>query len=211
MADNRWVRSARMLEDRGLGGDLLLVGLALAHFLDFEPPDEKLNVKHIARACFPHLRYRTNTVKRIFEMDARTYRPPQPNWDGKCEAPMIRRDGLCGQHATGHGYLTDWDTGEQELIWSCARHHAWRQDLIKRNQAAKPQRAALPAANHGGVLAKHFPEIDWPKIWTWAAGSRWIEHPEQEPWKPPTLSLVLGESEDAVGTSRPMLTSVGAS
>jgi hypothetical protein len=209
MSDIRYARTARMLDDPDLGGDLLLVGLALARFLDFDPPGEKVNVKQISRACFPRASYRP--VKRIFEMDARTYRPPQPSWSATCEAPMIRRDGPCGQHATGHGYLTDWDTGEQEGIWSCARHHAWRMDLIRRNTAAKPQRLPLPAANHGGVLAKHFPEIDWPKIWEWATGGRWVEHPEVEPWKPPTLTLHLGDGADTGRLTRPMLAPVEAS
>jgi hypothetical protein len=212
MSDIRYARTARMLDDPDLGGDLLLVGLTYARFLDFGlPPGKKLSTNIVANCAFPGNRERHRKVKRLHEKDARTYQPPQPDWDGQCEAPMIRRAGPCGQHATGHGYLTDWETGEQEGIWSCNRHHAWRMDLIRRNKAAEPERRPIPPANHGGVLARHIPEFAWPKIWAWATDGRWVEHPESEPWKPPTLTLHLGDGAASGLSARPMLVPVEAS
>ena len=47
------------------------------------------------------------------------------------------------------------------------------------NEAARPARPPLPAANLGGVLARHFPELNWPTVWTWASRGTWKEHPEE--------------------------------
>ena len=44
------------------------------------------------------------------------------------------------------------------------------------NEAARPAHPPRPAANHRGVPACHFPELPWPKVWTWATGGTWVEH-----------------------------------
>jgi hypothetical protein len=212
MADVRLARAARLLDDPALGGDLLLAGLGFARFLDHAHPDDpKVGTAVIARRCWPDRGSRAAAYKmqRVLAGDARAYLPPH-QWDARdagCGSPMIRRDGTCGQRPKWSKLLTDWDTGERWWLLACARHVPWYDDTARANREAKPQRPPMPAANHGGLLAAHFPELDWPAIWRWATDGRWVEHPEVEPWRPPTLSIVLGDGEHDgdVPPARPLL------
>lgn len=206
MTDVRWSRSARMFDDPDLGGDLLLVGLGFARFLDFgTPPGQKLSTALVANAVYPSDRRRHWRVKHCIADDARTYRPPQRFEEGRpCGAPMIRREGLCGKAATSWKLITDWATGEQSWVLACRRHVHWYDAVVQANRESKPEKVPLPAANHGGLLARHIPEFAWPQIWVWATDEQWVEHPEVEPWRPPTLTLHLGEGETG-DAARPML------
>jgi hypothetical protein len=97
----------------------------------------------------------------VLDAAARTYRPPQPGYgEDRCRAPMTRRSGPCGRPRTCFGYLTDWATGEKTWLAACTRHDDWSQEQRAANEAARPAHPPLPAANHGGVLARHFPELD---------------------------------------------------
>lgn len=214
MSDVRYARAARMLDDPDLGGDLLLVGLGFARFLDFGMPAKplaasvgvKLSTGHVADAVFPGVRGRQRMVKRLLADDARAYRPPRHGSTGRgvCGAPMIRRDGLCGRFSTWSRLITDWETGEQSWLLACRRHVQWYDDAVRANRESEPEVIPVPAANHGGTLARHIPEFGWPKIWAWATDGRWVEHPETEPWKPPTFTLHLGDGGAGDGP-RPML------
>jgi hypothetical protein len=209
VSDARYSRSARMLDDPNLGGDLLLVGLAFARFLDFGgiPPGQRLSTNHVADCVWPALSHRAWKVKRVLADDARCYQPPlRYKEDGRrCGAPMIRRDGPCGRTATWSKLLTDWTTGEKSWLMACSRHVQWYDEIARANRESKPDVVPLPAANHGGVLARHIPEFGWPKIWAWATDGRWVEHPEVEPWRPPTLTLHLGDGDAADLSDRPAL------
>lgn len=111
---------------------------------------------------------------------------------------MIRREGLCGRHQIyASGAVTDWATGEMHHLAVCSRHKGWFDEQRWANQAAQPtqpENVPLPPANHGGVLAKHFPEINWPKFWRKLDPS-WVEHPEVVPWPKPPLTLLLGDDD----------------
>lgn len=212
MSDIRYARTARMLDDPDLGGDLLLVGLAYARFLDFGMhPGKKLTDTLIAACAFPGDRLRRRKLKRLHADDARTYSPPRQPWTGECAAPMIRREGTCGREVSRWRPVTDWRDGEVTWVGGCYRHRDWVDETARANQAEKPRRVPTPAANSGGVLARHLPEFAWPKIWAWATDGRWIEHPESEPWKPPTLTLHLGDGSEDGRATRPLLVPVEAS
>lgn len=211
MNDVRSRRLERMLDDPDLSGDLLLVGLAFARFLDFGgiPPGKRLSTGLVARSVWPTRppSLRAYTVQRTLAADARTYKPVRET--SRCGAPMVRRPGACGRGTSSYGLITDWDTGEQNDIGACSRHREWLRDLRRRNEADRPEHPPLPAANHGGILARHIPEFGWPKIWAWATDGLWVEHPEGTPWRRPTLALHLGDGEG--GGARPLLASVDAS
>lgn len=194
-------RTVQMLADPELGGALLLVGLALAGLLDLAAPraGERVRLGDVAKLVWPRTPGTRYILRRVLAGDARTYRPPEPGYgEDRCTAPMLRRAGTCGRPRSCHGYLTDWETGEQSWIAACTRHGDWWRAQRAENEAARPARPPLPAANHGGVLARHFPELPWPKVWTWATGETWIEHPEETPWPRPSLTLYLGLGDDDV-------------
>lgn len=206
MSDVRGVRSVRMLEDPELGGELLLIGLVLAARLDFGLAPAT-NMSEIGALAFREgARWSTQRVRSVMKDDIRRYRRPDSSWQDRCDAPMIRRDGPCGKAASSAymGWLTDWTTGESTLHRACSRHNDWWRQEQRRNRAAKPDIIPLPHANYGGLLRRHLPEFDWPKLWK-KLDPKWVEHPEVKPWPKPTLSLVLGDGSETGAGARPLL------
>jgi hypothetical protein len=195
-------RTVQMLADPELGGDLLLVGLALAGLLDLGAPrgGERVRLGDVAKLAWPRSPGTRYILGRVLAGDARTYRAPEPSFgEDRCTAPMLRRPGTCGRARSCYGYLTDWVTGEQNWIVACTRRGGWWNAQRAENEAARPARPPVPAANHGGVLARHFPEPPWPQVWTWATGGTWFEHPEEQPWPRPSLTLYVGDGGDEDG------------
>jgi hypothetical protein len=202
VTDVRGARITRMMADPDCGGDLLLLGCALAAFIDFGmQKTPKLNSEDVARQAWSTSAMYRWRFKDTVSKDARTYKPPRGGQ--ACMAPMQRRDGTCGKRSSWSGYLTDWETGEKTWLVACSRHGDWHRDTSRANWEAKPEKPPLPAANHGGVLARHFPEFAWPALWKWA-DPLWVEHPETKRWPKPTLTLHLGDGAEDDG-ARPML------
>ncbi|GAA3590838.1 hypothetical protein [Streptomyces osmaniensis] len=134
-----------------------------------------------------------------------------------CSAPMIRRDGQCGQHATAHADQVD-TNGWRWPVWYCRRHADWgrKQDLAYR-EALKSAPAPIP--NRGGLLPSYFTlksgDEGWVNIYEWACkwthntywktpepyGLRADDWPrpeaeeEAETWEPPVLRLVVTNGE----------------
>jgi hypothetical protein len=200
-----------MLDDPECVGDLLALGLAMAHFVDFEcDGDEPGKLGIMARRALPvppygRLRY---NLEKVIKADIRRYdhtkdKEAGSHWYVSCGAPMKRRQGPCGINATDRRLLVDHDTGREQYIGACSRpdHKHWMQSTFDRNRKGEDRPAPpLPAANTGGVLARHLPEIGWADIYL-HYDPHWSPPPEDSPWKPPTLSLHLG---DDVGPPRPV-------
>lgn len=207
MADVRARRLERIVNDPECVGDLLAVAMVLAAWLDFgvqgERPDQRLTLAAIQRRAFGGVRtqdWRYWKASRTISGDARTYRIPDVDtWT--CTAPMIRANRpTCDRPASHSGNVTDLDTGERRMHQSCGRHKDWFWRIARENRAAVKKaeergRLPLPAANHGGVLARHFPEIGWPRLWE-KLDPRWTEHPESTPTPRPTLTLHIGGGEE---------------
>jgi hypothetical protein len=205
MVDVRGTRIVSMFEDELLGGDLLLVGVAMAICLDFGV--KATTMSQLARLTWPQ---RGEDVGRrrviqTFKDDMRVYRRPPVPWEKPCGAPMIRRSGPCGKASSLYGHLQDWSTGEWSLHMACGRHREWWYAEREANAAARPDLVPLPMANHGGLLVPHFPTVNWRAFWR-RLDPRWVEHPEHTPWSRPTLQLLVGDGEGGDGT--PSLTSL---
>jgi hypothetical protein len=134
-----------------------------------------------------------------------------------CAAPMIRRDGECGKHATNHADRVD-THGWRWPIWYCSRHAEWgRKHEIAYRQALKT--APQPIPNRGGLLPSYctlksgdegwINVYEWACKWTWNSswkapepyGLRADDWPstdvqdEVETWEPPVLRLVVANGE----------------
>ncbi|MEU5742025.1 hypothetical protein ABZ784_29040 [Streptomyces tendae] len=134
-----------------------------------------------------------------------------------CAAPMIRRDGECGKHATAHADRID-TNGWHWPIWYCNRHAEWgRKHEAAYREARKTAPAPIP--NRGGLLPSYFTlkssdegwinVYEWACTWTWNRswkppepyGLRADDWPrtdaeeEVETWEPPTLRLVVANGE----------------
>jgi len=196
--DARGARIVRLIQDPDLGGDLLLVGLGLAAIYDFGMSYEN-GIDGIGDLLWssppdPHWK-----IRETFRRDFRRYQPETPRIR-LCTASMIRREDLCGRPATTWGHTTDWDTGELAYIGACTRHYGWFDAHKRANWQGKPDVVPLPYANHGGVLARHFPRVDWPDFWRRLDPS-WVEHPERTTRPRPDFSLVLGDGEGGLAAA----------
>lgn len=211
MADVRGARILRLLNDPELHGDLLLVGMAIAALRDFGSGKSKFHL--FAADLWPGRPDPVRRLRWVLAGDVRTYKPPEAARD--CQAPMQRRSGLCAQpgrevhtwrdNGTVLALMTDWVTGEYRPISACSRHVPWAERTLRANEAAKSEDPPLPLANSGGVLARHFPELNWYRLWA-NCDPFWQQHPEVKPWPKPTLEVVLGEgSSTAEDDQRPPL------
>ncbi len=98
-----------------------------------------------------------------------------------CAAPMIRRPGLCGQHAIGNDYKIDQETGWRTPLWYCRRHETWGRQLAA-HRHAEPGPEPIP--NTGGLVTSYLltkgQEQAWAKLYKEAA-----EWKRDLRWEPP--------------------------
>jgi hypothetical protein len=228
-------RIAGMLADPECVGELLLVGIGIARSLDFGDPPltdaGAVPMRIVAEQVYGNRwlpgsmlypdaqtkRADTNPYKRIrdvFHLDRRRYRPnDDTRWHAvTCGRPMVRRAGLCGRPASHTQRVTDPATGLRQWLGACSNRPCrdWLTDVMARNAADLAEHPApQPAANTGGVLERHFPEIDWWTIWR-KVDPKWTPPPEGRPFERPTLRLITvdpdGDAEaEPVVTARPAL------
>ncbi len=213
-----------MLADPECVGELLLVGVGMARCLDLgDRPwrdDGHMDLPTIAYAVYGRNRlgmdmllpdrsahgdtHPRRRVLDVFRHDRRRY---SPRFDGDrgpgmavCGRPMLRREGTCGRNASWDQQrrLTDPVTGKRHTVGACSQPkcRAWYADLLARNAAElKAHPAPVPAANTGGVLERHLPELDWWKIWA-HVDKDWTPPPEGERFVKPTLTLLVGDPDE---------------
>lgn len=213
-----------MLTDPDCVGELLLVGIGMARCLDLGEPgwvDGHMPMPLIAEAIYgtrplptrlvgvgkPHTTADSDPRRRIsavFRSDRRRYDPDfdaGPAWHGvTCGRPMLRRDGLCGRNTSRSRRLTDPADGSRRWVGACSNRlcQGWLADLVARNAAElKANPAPVPAANSGGVLERHLPEINWWKVWR-HVDKDWTPPPEGRRFERPKLTLVMGEPEEVL-------------
>ncbi|MGW5003253.1 hypothetical protein ACWEP8_36995 [Streptomyces hydrogenans] len=109
-----------------------------------------------------------------------------------CGAPMIRRDGPCGQPPTDYAHTVDPDTGWLGRISFCRRHTDWgRKHQLAYKEARKT--APEPIPNAGGLLPSYMTldsgDEGWIRVYNWACA--WTYN---RPWAPPKT---YGLSADA--------------
>ncbi|MGW3383320.1 hypothetical protein ACWDCO_24430 [Streptomyces albogriseolus] len=99
-----------------------------------------------------------------------------------CNAPMIRRDGECGQKPVAHSMKYD-ANGWASPVWYCRRHADWgRKQEIAEREARKT--APAPVPNAGGLLPSYLTlnsgDEGWVRVYEWACAWTW-----NRGWKPP--------------------------
>ncbi|MFD5899117.1 hypothetical protein [Streptomyces sp. NPDC060366] len=115
--------------------------------------------------------------------DRPRYEIERDGWETRqCAAPMIRRDGLCGQHGVEHDYTVDQDTGWLTAVWYCRRHEAWGRALHA-ERVANPGPEPIP--NAGGLITSYLmsegQEQAWARLYKEAA--EWKRDRSWEPSK----------------------------
>jgi hypothetical protein len=190
-------RVAAMLEDPDCTDDLFALGVSLLDFAVLRLDREERTWRYYGERAWG--KAHGWKIREVLRKDIRRYDAvkdaEQRDPARRCGAPMMRRQGPCGQSASQRAMLTDADTGRKQWLGACSRHREWFEGRVRSNRAevevANPVR---PAANAGGVLARHIPEIDWEATWI-KLDPKWTPPPEVEPEEvpiKPRLTLVLG-------------------
>jgi hypothetical protein len=212
-----------LIADRDVTDDLLLIGLWLArayHLRQPAPGEGRWSFKAIAHDVYgPGTPYTITgmgvthhvssqhvaKVKRALTDDIPRYDRQRDNeglWHPfggyECAAPMIRREGLCGQHATESQDLTDLATGRIHVLAACTRHRPWLNEQYLRNRddvRAAGEHLPAPVANAGGLLARHLPKVGWQQIWTHLRPG-WTPPPQGTPVGKPRLTVLALDEAD---------------
>lgn len=107
-----------------------------------------------------------------------------------CAAPMIRRDGACGQHAIDHDYEVDQETGWRTPRWYCRRHETWGRQLAA-HRHANPGPEPIP--NAGGIVPSYLmtdgQEQAWARLYKEAAEWKYDHR-----WEPPKAYSVCADA-----------------
>lgn len=188
-------RIQAMLADPECDDDLLLLGISLLDFAILKNGVKSWD--HYSERVWGKSGYRLRGTLRldIRRYDAMTDANSNTPYR-KCGSPMIRRGGPCGQSASRQALLTDPDTGRKQWVAGCKRHHEWFDAQVRANRLAVAEEITpvIPAANVGGVLERHIPEIDWEATWL-KLDPDWVRPPEDAPLPTtitPKLQLIMG-------------------
>lgn len=185
-------RVAAMLADPECSGDLLLVGLVLARWLDFtylpggDVPD--ISNPEVEQIAFGGKGRRA--LQAVLD-DTRRYDPSSDvHQVTRCESPFTTSTGACASPAVKKALLHR-QSGERRWVGTCLTHAVGFNTVVATQDAT-----AVPVtgvANAGGVLARHLPEFDWPELY----------RSFNKSWKPPREAPPEGQR-------RPMLSIVGS-
>lgn len=110
-------------------------------------------------------------LRHLIDTDRPRYEPPPPPQFGPCEAPMVRRKGICGRQTSMHVRVRNRDDGTVTWRFCCTRHTLWGSELRQASPAASD--CPAPLCNVGGFLLRHFPNWDWLTLYDWAHDGEW--------------------------------------
>lgn len=125
--------------------------------------------------------------------DRPRYEDKRDGWEKRtCAAPMIRRDGPCGQQGVEHDYTVDQATGWRTAVWYCRRHEPWGRDL-RAQRLANPGPEPIP--NAGGLVTSYLmaegegQEESWGRLYKEAAVWHYDRH-----WEPSKTYGVVADN-----------------
>ena len=112
---------------------------------------------------------RESRLADLLYADRPRYDFPPLSYNQPCAAPMIRREGLCGQPSSDHDYEVDQETGWKTPVYFCRRHEPWGKQLHQR-RVREPGPEPIP--NAGGLVTSYFEGSDmaaWARLYKEAA------------------------------------------
>jgi hypothetical protein len=114
----------------------------------------------------------------VIRQDVPRYEPPRV--DPGCAAPMIRREGTCGNPRTCTGFrVTDPADGTWQIVNFCRHHEDYACQVHAEERRRQGSSLPEPAPNAGGLLPCYFPWRAWEQTYR-----------DAEPgWKVPALGI----------------------
>jgi hypothetical protein len=115
----------------------------------------------------------------LIRADLPRYEPERGSDTGLCEAPMIRREGVCGKHGMQGFHVTNPHDGTWRLVSYCSRHRdvankVWAAEKARKDRGDLPE----PLPNRGGLLPCYI-RWNWEKNYKLAQSS----------WTPPKVGI----------------------
>lgn len=130
---------------------------------------------------YPMGRRKGSRLADLIHADRPRYEPDRsgPEWHATCRAPMIRRDGECGQPPVDHSRTVDPVTGWWTPVPYCRRHEGWGRKLDAALEAAGP---VEPIPNAGGLMPSYLRANDGDEGWVsvYRRACEW----HRTPWEP---------------------------
>jgi hypothetical protein len=123
---------------------------------------------------------------------------------GECEAPMIRRGGLCGKRATTAFQVTDPKDGTWRMAGFCNRHEEYSRQVDATERARQASGTLpVPLPNAGGLLPCYV-GFRWPDLYAkvdphWKPPAQgicaddWPVMAKVTAMEPPRLAVIAGE------------------
>lgn len=140
--------------------------------------------------------YKRQRIAEIVYADAPRY---EMDWRGLegCQAPMIRREGVCGGSAYGTSFTVDPATGWRTKVPHCRRHQEWGRKL---DAAWRDGVWPDPIPNHGGLMPSYFRlksgDEGWARVYQEAARAC------RRSWEPPKGYGLAADSWPVPGMER---------
>jgi hypothetical protein len=157
-----------------LGADLRQFALATVWVIGAERPPAGQRWQRVAEIL--HMDGWRRFWRTIGQDCPRYESPPLP---AECEAPMIRRDGMCGQRAAYHEAVTNPVDGTWRHVGYCRRHEA-NADAVRDAERRRRKAGGIPdpPPNAGGLLPCYI-RWNWPEAYRQARSD----------WEPPALGI----------------------
>ena len=162
-----------------LAGDLRMFAITITWVIGIERAPKGERVQRVADIMhLDNFRF-----WELIRADLPRYEPPRGSDTGQCEAPMIRREGVCGKSGMQSFHVTNPNDGTWRLVSFCSRHR----DVADKVYAAERDRKAKgglpePLPNRGGLLPCYI-RWDWEKHYKRARSS----------WEPPSVGICAND------------------
>lgn len=154
----------------------------------------------------------------LLKADAPRWEPGPDDYGEACEAPMIRRAGLCGGRPSPHleARVTSPADGTWRIARFCRRHEEHARSAARADHASvRAGGYPEPVPNAGGLLPCYL-TADWPDLYAWArpgwkppshgiCADGWPVMARVTAMAPPELRAIAGGSEDGGEWAAPSL------
>jgi hypothetical protein len=193
-------RRRQMLADPDLGGDLLLVALALDEVITARGECGRHTlgrwvgeVTELAHGTGAHRR--RGWVRQVIRTDVPRHEPARTGTPQPCVAPI--RGGVCGKTSTWRAVDHDPAGGEARWVGLCGRHRGLQGEFDARRDEWIAAGRPMPAATTGGVLRRYF-DADWDGLYAWSGLAPMAGGREATPARPRLRLIHGGVSGEAV-------------